>query len=1365
VAEFNLGLGAALVRLGSASDEAEACLRRAVELNPFLAEAFYFLGVAASGRGQWSEAVEFYGRGLEVNPSGVECGLGLAEALGKLGRWSEAVERYGQMVLASGESGEVCFGLGQALGQLGRWEEAVVEYRRAVALGFAGAEVRHHLGYALGQLGRWEEAVVEYRLVVEVNPKSAPVRHQLGYGLMRLGRWGEAAVELRKAVELYPGSAVVWQQLGDVLRELGEDEEAVGVYRKAIATNPNFYLAHHNLGEVLEHLGRWVEAVTAYDYAVNLNPEATRSDFKLTRVLGKLEGVDELQKAGNLEVKLKSEAVRAFFKRSQLQRKYGKGKIIVAWVHNDRDLMTHKYRVHNYSEVLEEFGVHSIKLFDKDLVEFDLAYVDVLILCRIDANEEQINSIKKFKNSGKTVIFDIDDLVFNPDLVLHIRHIAKRDDAGRKRMILMAERLKKTLNCCDYATVSTLGLKKEIERFGIPAFIVPNNINKSDIDRASPLVEKNRNRKTLHTRIGYFSGTATHEYDFQECADALFSLIKEREDIQLMVVGELEAASKFKEFGNRFIQINAVSHYKMFEYLATVDINIAPLEFTNIFTQGKSELKIFESALLKIPTIISPTASYTSIIIDGHNGFIARNSEEWRELILRLVDNKSLRLEVGEEAHRTIAARFSINHTLHEALAVIMGAQNNTLRKLSVRSLPPVTQEKPAISIIAILYKKRNEVVYFLESLRRQTFDRKYEVILVNDCSPDDSVHVVRQFIKDRMSLMDTNQNMLIKIISNKQNSGNCTSRNNGISESGGEVIIVVDADCLFNDQFLSAHYEAHQRGLCDVAIGPKGIETNGRPPMSVLGVHNANWAQAIIEANPQDGVNQDSFVNCVTRNFSVKRDYINKHFNDLLFDEAFNYNAHPDSGFGWEDVEMGCRLYSLGARIKFLDKTASLHISHIPTVDNPDRPYRSLKNFRRLHEKHPNLKFESRQWSYQTYDVIINWCRKVGRNLDENLDYKFLRKHLGKKPDFSSNIKQTKKLKILTYRWHCSHQYELYRIGHEFTLATDIGNALVNDWEWSKRPLPLNAKLINIDKINVSDYDLAILHFDENVLHPKSSVGLRKGVRRQMVPDDWGKAFKKALKWDIPKIAICHGTPQFYGQYDIEYNLSNLGVPIEKNRLELVDLLSKITVVCNSYQAQQEWQFKKSVVIWQGFSPHDFPPNMKGHGVLSMEADALTNRPHYNGYLVLQEVRRELGSDVFISAMSVPDPPVTYISRTNEWAKAKYENYVRELGSYSLYINPTVRSPMPRTRGEAMMAGLVTVSLRNHDVDKFIDNGLDGFYADSPDEMAEQIRYLVDRPDEQQKMGLKSRLKAMNVFNQDRYLAQWESLLKDVVG
>ncbi|MCL2932613.1 MAG: tetratricopeptide repeat protein [Trichodesmium sp. MAG_R03] len=243
VPKFYLGLGSWLVKLGQWS-EAVDCINQAMGMwdgkvgrlhrMSLQAEADFYLAEAKSGLGQWSEAVEFYGRSLEINPVRVECYLGWAAALGKLGRWSEVVELYRQGMVLFEESGELWFCLGKALGQLERWEEAVVQYGRSVGLGFAGSEVRHHLGFALGKLGRWEEAVVQYRLVLEVNQKSAVVRHQLGYALMRLGRWGEAEIELRKAAELHPGSAAVWQHLGDVLGELGERDEAESAYKRAL---------------------------------------------------------------------------------------------------------------------------------------------------------------------------------------------------------------------------------------------------------------------------------------------------------------------------------------------------------------------------------------------------------------------------------------------------------------------------------------------------------------------------------------------------------------------------------------------------------------------------------------------------------------------------------------------------------------------------------------------------------------------------------------------------------------------------------------------------------------------------------------------------------------------------------------------------------------------------------------------------------------------------------------------------------------------------------------------------------------------------------------------------------------------------
>ena len=81
------------------------------------------------------------------------------------------------------------------------------------------------------------------------------------------------------------------------------------------------------------------------------------------------------------------------------------------------------------------------------------------------------------------------------------------------------------------------------------------------------------------------------------------------------------------------------------------------------------------------------------------------------------------------------------------------------------------------------------------------------------------------------------------------------------------------------------------------------------------------------------------------------------------------------------------------------------------------------------------------------------------------------------------------------------------------------------------------------------------------------------------------------------------------------------------------------------------------------------------------------------------------------------------------------------------------------------MMAGLVTVSLRNHDVDLFIKNGVNGFYADTPEELAEQLIWLSERPSARAKIGQSSRATAMDIFNQDRYLSSWSQLINAIIS
>jgi glycosyltransferase involved in cell wall biosynthesis len=499
-----------------------------------------------------------------------------------------------------------------------------------------------------------------------------------------------------------------------------------------------------------------------------------------------------------------------------------------------------------------------------------------------------------------------------------------------------------------------------------------------------------------------------------------------------------------------------------------------------------------------------------------------------------------------------------------------------------------------------------------------------------------------------------------------------------------------------------------------------------------------------------QDEFNRTSFVNCITRNFSIRTSLIEPEF----FDPAFSYTADPSSGFGWEDVEMGYRVYKRGLRIKYVSDAFSIHITHDPAVPDKLKPVRSVRNFRRLLEKHPDLRHEARRWVRDTIGSLRQWFEAV--QVEPNEDLRALEALVPPvtEPPPSPPRKPGRrpgKLNILTYRWHVPHQYELYKLGHDFSLVRDLGTSFTGTWELRHRPLPDNARFISRASIRESDFDLAIVHFDENVLSWENCNGI--------IGEEWGAAFRWFMEnVKLPKIAICHGTPQFYGQYNPAYDTSDPLQVIEPARQRLVDYLGDTLVICNSHQAQREWGFRRSRVIWHGFDPTEFPPATHERGILSPLGPLVFSRPHYRGYFLYKKVFADFPREFAPSTLSVPDPCPLY--HGNQFARWKYRNYVDEIRRYSVYFNPTQRSPMPRARAEPMMCGVATVSAKNHDVDMFIQNGVNGFYSDDAGELREQLLFLSNNSVAAKSVGTAGRRTAIDLFNVDRYLADWRSLI-----
>lgn len=98
--------------------------------------------------------------------------------------------------------------------------------------------------------------------------------------------------------------------------------------------------------------------------------------------------------------------------------------------------------------------------------------------------------------------------------------------------------------------------------------------------------------------------------------------------------------------------------------------------------------------------------------------------------------------------------------------------------------------EMYAVSVIIPVYNAEDYIDKTLMSLENQKFDKKFEVLIINDGSEDKSMVLVEEFISK-----STNENIDYKIFNDGKNKGQGTRRNFGIEIAKGEAILFLDSD------------------------------------------------------------------------------------------------------------------------------------------------------------------------------------------------------------------------------------------------------------------------------------------------------------------------------------------------------------------------------------------------------------------------------------------------------------------------------------------------------------------------------------------------------------------------------------------
>jgi tetratricopeptide (TPR) repeat protein len=259
-AHHNLGL----VRLDQGLPGAALpYLLHAAALQPDVAEIHNTLANAHRLLGKLKEAEAGYRRALELKPGFALAWYNLGVLFSGSGRTAEAKDAYRQAIAAEPAYRDAYVNLGNLLREEGQTETAIGLTEKALAIDPRCDLAHNNLGNMKRDLDQLEEAAACYRRAIECNPKYLAATINLGTVLAHLGRNAESAEVLRRAIGLAPERGEAYFQLAHETR-LAMDDPLVGQMERVYSDRST---PDEDRMFIAFALGRIADAHNQYDQA------------------------------------------------------------------------------------------------------------------------------------------------------------------------------------------------------------------------------------------------------------------------------------------------------------------------------------------------------------------------------------------------------------------------------------------------------------------------------------------------------------------------------------------------------------------------------------------------------------------------------------------------------------------------------------------------------------------------------------------------------------------------------------------------------------------------------------------------------------------------------------------------------------------------------------------------------------------------------------------------------------------------------------------------------------------------------------------------------------------------------------------
>lgn len=221
---------------------------------------------------------------------------------------------------------------------------------------------------------------------------------------------------------------------------------------------------------------------------------------------------------------------------------------------------------------------------------------------------------------------------------------------------------------------STPAVEKAVRR-EVPnanTLVIPNTVNFKDYPEV-------RFAEDDKVRI-LWQGASGHELCFLEIADALRRTLDKYPNAELIVWGP-QPAEILEKLGTErvtFLPWCAYWEHKLRLNSLGHDINLCPL-YDHPFNLGRSALKWYESSACSKPaaTLAKRLGAFADEIEDGKTGFLFSDEAEFEEKLAKLIEDRSLRVEMAAQAKAWVAE----NRDPHK-WAVVLGRELKKIREI-----------------------------------------------------------------------------------------------------------------------------------------------------------------------------------------------------------------------------------------------------------------------------------------------------------------------------------------------------------------------------------------------------------------------------------------------------------------------------------------------------------------------------------------------------------------------------------------------------------------------------------------------------------------------------------------------------------